>query len=181
MILMTFHVVSQSDPRPAHLFIELGVDPIMAFHGPSELDNNKGTFSGEFKVGINNQNTLIGLGYQSQAAIKWQKISLFYEKKFTDKLFIFDVRNINTRAGFEASMIIIHDPIDDYRPVTHDWVQLGANLGVYYNIRHKQCDTGFEIGINTNAYRGGTHYRNQANNFLETFRADMMLVLVRNF
>lgn len=166
------------------LFLEYGLDPKMAYEGPYKdkpNDTNGGTYNAEYKIGLEYDKQLFGVAYETHKAIKYQKVSLFYDIKFNDKLLIFNAKRFTTRLGPEASMIIRKNPPEDYRSVTHDWVQLGANIGVFYNLYHKQCDTGFDIGVNYNAFRGEKHYRDYADTFIDTFRTDFNIVLRRRF
>lgn len=166
-------------------FIEIGADPKMTTQGPYKgkpNDTNGGTLNLELKTGLEYAKQLYGIGYELHPKIKYEKWSVFYEHKFNNKILVFfNAKDFTTRIGPELSMIIRNDPPDDYRDQTKDWIQLGANFGVYYKLKYKGDDTGFEIGINYNIFRGEENYRKYADTFLDEARQDVMIILKRNF
>ena len=177
-------VNAQNQKRKFFPFVEIGIDPKMAAQGPYKgkvNDTNGGTFNAEFKIGFEFNKQLFGLAYETHKAIKYEKISVFYDHKFNNSILFLPVKRFTTRLGGEAGAIIRKDPPEDHRKVTTDLVQLGINLGVYYRIFYNNCDTGFEIGVNYNAFRGEEHYRSYQKTFIQEFRNDFMFVLKRNF
>ena len=174
--------VTNAQWRP---FAELGIDPRMSIEGPYKgkiNDTNGGTLNLELRAGFEFENQVFGAGYEMHPKIKYEKWSVFYEHKFNDRIFVFiKTKNFTTRIGPELSMIIRKDPPDDYRDQTEDWIQLGANLSVFYKLKFNGEETGFEIGWNYNIFRGEENYRKYAKTFLEEARQDFNVVLRRYF
>lgn len=174
-LLFAIYVNAQA---PFSNFFEFAIDPKMAVQGLYKgkvNDTNGGTFNAEFRAGFEWKNYVLGLTYEIHQAIEYQKWAVFFDKKFNNRLLIFRANKFTTRAGLEAGMIIRTNPVDDHRPSTKDWIQLGANGSIYYNIWPQ-----FSIGANFNVFRAEQALREQAKTFADEFRTDVMISLKFN-
>lgn len=164
------------------IFLEFRLDPKMAIEGPYEdgrygLDH--GTFNPEFLVGFEWEKQRIGFSLETHDAIAYQKIAIFYDHKFN----ITNNGRVQLYIGPELSAIRRTDVFftSDHREKTTTLPNYGFNTGMYYNIKWKGNNTGFQIGINWNIFRGETEYKMYKKTYFDEFRNDFMICIKRNF
>lgn len=179
--------------QDGYLFLEFGIDPRMAVQGPyygKPQDTNGGTYNAEYKFGIEWTSQRLGYAFETHSAIHYQKHSVFFDHKFNNKIGIVKAKNFTTYLGGELLWIrrtwpdASYDQPDNYRKITHSpaFIPLyGFNAGLYYSIFYKKRDTGFQLGINFNAFRGEGAFQKWKTGYFDEFRTDVMITIKRNF
>ena len=139
----------QSAPRDFDLVFSAGFDPKMAIEGPHKGESgNAPSLDVEFSFGFEWSKTRLLMQIKSHKAIhfmKWTYLQFDYKQPLIKNVFFYgglEVSQIKTKHP-DAS----YDQPDNYRAVTINPFQLGANLELQYKFLKERAGLAIQFGM----------------------------------